>query len=339
MKPSRRTWRVRGVPISLDRVGLADALQAHPDLQCPETNTTENSDCDYVGNGASVHTLAPEFQLQDQVATVRFRCLPLCLAELEGKGQQVTISLQHPNHENRADDVRRTGKAIPAVKLTIDDHFDGITVLSAPTAEAHEFDVLAISGLGSHPFGSFVHKQDGHMWLSDSLPRDMPMARVMIYGYESGLQDSTSLAHIGDLAGPLSITLSSLLRSESKRRLILIGHSLGGLLIQEALIRIADSDVDSEVLDMLHGVLLFGVPNDGMAIESLIPMVNDQPNRFLVESLSAMNSQVLELQGRNFSEVLERASFELFCFYETDFSPTAALVRTTPIRYPLGTIC
>jgi hypothetical protein len=155
----------------------------------------------------------------------------------------------------------------------------------------------------------------------------MPTVRVMIYGYESGLQGSNSFAHLGDLASSLQIAVCRLLRSE-KKHLVLIGHSLGGLLIKEALIRIAESDSDSDLIGLIFGTLFFGVPNDGMDIESLIPMVNDQPNRFLLESLNSINPQILTLQKRNFSRVLKRSDLEMFCFYETRLSPTAAKVMS-----------
>jgi surfactin synthase thioesterase subunit len=111
-----------------------------------------------------------------------------------------------------------------------------------------------------------------------------------------------------------------------KKPLVLIGHSLGGLLIKEALIRIVDSDSESSLIDLVCGFVLFGVPNSGMDIESLVPMVNDQPNRSLLESLSDMNSQILRLQNRNFFRVLKQTTFKMFCFYETRLSPTAAKV-------------
>lgn len=214
---------------------------------------------------------------------------------------------------------------IRVVKVTIDEHFDGITTLVSPSNdEEHQIDVLAVSGLGSHAFGSFVHKEDGNMWLTDSLPQDIPTARVMIYGYKSGLQHSTGLVQLDDLAKPLQMAISQLL--EQRKPLLLIGHSLGGLLIKEALIQIGEAGFELGLLDSIPGILLFDAPNDGMEIESLVPMVNDQPNRFLLESLNALNSQILRLQRREFSKVLIRSKCQLYCFYETELSPTAAKV-------------
>ncbi|KAK7729352.1 hypothetical protein SLS63_006225 [Diaporthe eres] len=84
---------------------------------------------------------------------------------------------------------------------------------------------------------------------------------------------------------------------------------------------------------MIMGALLFGTPNDGLDIESLVPMVNDQPNRSLLESLSCKNSQVLRRQRQEFSEVLERTNLQLFCLYETEVSPTATQIQKMTTSY------
>ena len=324
MHPTRQTWRVRGIPLDFDKRRLADVLQHHPSLQITKTAGVNEEDNDSSNNDIWVHTLAPDLR-SDQVATIGFRHLPAQLATLERSGQFL-IDIQVSSKNTHAG-VKRKIDSLQTVILAIDQHFNGITVLYAPPTGEHQIDVVAASGLGSHPFGSFVHKGDGHMWLSNSLPRDMPTARVMIYGYESGLQGSNRFAHLGDLAGSLQIAVCRLPRSE-KKHLVLIGHCLGGLLIKEALIRIAESDSDSDLIGLVFGSLFFGVPNDGMDIESLIPIANDQPNRFLLESLNSINPQILTLQKRNFSRVLERSDFEMFCFYETRLSPTAAKVMS-----------
>ena len=324
MHPNNRTWRVRGIPLEYDEGRLADALQNHADLQVPDDAASGDDHDKGRDIDVYVHTLAPDLRSRGQVATVRFASLPPPLEKLDRKGQ---LPLEIPNIlEAPPAGAKQQRRKPQTAKITIDDHFLGVTVLySPPPEDEHHIDVLAVSGLGSHPFGSFAHKREGNMWLSDSLPQDWPTARVMIYGYESGLERSTSFANLGDLASSLRIAIMRL-RSESKRRLVLIGHSLGGLLIKEALSQIVESDSGSGALDFVSGILFFGVPNDGMNIESLIPMVNDQPNRFLLESLNAMNSQILALQRRNFSKILGRTDFDMFCFFETELSPTAAKV-------------
>jgi protein SERAC1 len=313
------------VPLDFDKKRLSDVLRHHEALQCPKDVAANNADNDSGGNGVWVHTLAPDLQFSDQVATIRFRNLPTQLGTLERNGQ-LTIDINVSPKSTRAS-VSQKRDSVETVRLAIDQHFNGITTLFSPSVAEHQIDILAISGLGSHAFGSFEHKGDGHVWLSDNLPRDMPTARVMIYGYESGLQHSTSLTNLDDLASSLQITLFRVLKSGKNKHLILVGHSLGGLLIKEALIQMVESDSESDLIGLVSGFLLFGVPNDGMDIESLIPIVNNQPNRFLLELLNAMNPQIMRLQKRNFGKVLGKTNFEMFCFYETRLSPTAIKVR------------
>lgn len=57
--------------------------------------------------------------------------------------------------------------------------------------------IIAISGLASHAFGSWAHS-DECMWLRDYLPRYVDNARIMIYGYTSELQHTSSFSVLQD---------------------------------------------------------------------------------------------------------------------------------------------
>lgn len=314
---SRRTWRIRGVPHELDKARLSHILQDHPDLRLSDQDEPL---LDNRGNGAHVHTLAQDhLRAHEQVATVRFGTIPF---RLEAK-RPIPITI---NTNLQGTIIHQGKKPVRAAVMTIDEHFEGITTLISPLAHKHQIDVLAVSGLGSHAFGSFVNKEDGNMWLADNIGKDLPNARAMIYGYESGLQNSTSFVQFPDLAGPLLVAIQQLIASKQKKHILLIGHSLGGLLVKQALI--ASSE---DVLDTVLGILLFGAPNDGMDIRSLIPIVGNQPNRSLLESLNSMNSQVLRHQREEFPRILHHINYQLFCFYETELSPTAAEVGA--LRY------
>lgn len=309
----RLTWRVRGVPLDFDEKKLENFLQHHPGLKI--VAAANEADERKRHNTVRVQTLARDVR-HGQIATVRFLSVP---TQLERKDELLVVSpVNIPENVER-----RSSHHVP--RLSIDQHFRDVTVLFAPLPGEHEFDILAVPGLGGHAFSSFVSKTDRHMWLSDTLPGDIPTARVMTYGYDSRLPYSTSFATLDDLAQTLRIAICRVVRSERKH-LILIGHGLGGLLIKEALIKLAESNSDSDVLGLVVGALFFGVPNDGMDIESLLPMVTNQPNQILLGTLHNANSQILALQRRSFSALLKRANFELYCFYETQLSPTGAKV-------------
>ena len=91
----------------------------------------------------------------------------------------------------------------------------------------------------------------------------------------------------------------------------------------------SEDEDDMKLLKSVYGVIFFGVPHDGMDISSLIPMVGNKPNRFLIESIDRIKSQILSVQQREFHNALGvKGEAEVFCFYETKLSPTAQLVRT-----------
>ncbi|KAF5533396.1 kinesin light chain 1 [Fusarium mexicanum] len=194
-------------------------------------------------------------------------------------------------------------------------------------------NIIAISGLGSHAFRSFEERDGDHMWLRDSLPYDLtredtlnPMARVMVYGYESCVANSNSFQSLEDLATSFYNSLLALAYTPTTRPIIFIAHSLGGLIIKETLITLSKSKNEDnlKLVKAVYGIVFFGVPHDGMDISSLIPMVENGPNRFLVESINRINSQILSIQRREFHTALGgEGDSEIICFYETEESRTA----------------
>lgn len=85
------------------------------------------------------------------------------------------------------------------------------------------------------------------------------------------------------------------------------------------------SESSQEIIDSTYRELFFGVPNQGMDIKSLIPMVKDQPNQALLHPLET-ELQVFCEQCRNFPAAFDYKDSEIVCFYETVMSPTAVLV-------------
>lgn len=96
---------------------------------------------------------------------------------------------------------------------------------------------IALSGLGGHAFGSFKSRGGDFMWLRDDLPYSIPNAGIFIYGYDTRLQGSTSLQCLEDLGLSFKDALLSLLgeslKSNRMKVLVLLGHSLGGLIVKE----------------------------------------------------------------------------------------------------------
>ncbi len=71
---------------------------------------------------------------------------------------------------------------------------------------------IALTGLGGHAFGSFKERDGAHMWLRDSLPKDVQSARVFTYGYDSVIPNSRSFQDLEALASTFRRMLVDLRR-------------------------------------------------------------------------------------------------------------------------------
>ena len=183
---------------------------------------------------------------------------------------------------------------------------------------------VAISGLGSHAFGSWKDRHSPYMWLRDALPEYLPNARVMIYGYDSKLVGSHSFQNLGDVGSRFRASLKVALGPVPRERpLIFMAHSLGGLVLKEAMVQMASgSDADSRNLKATFGILFFGVPNQGMDISSLLSMVRGQPNLHFLSTLSKDGGFLQGLVER-FQATFAFQDSHIYSFYETNTSPTA----------------
>lgn len=64
------------------------------------------------------------------------------------------------------------------------------------------------------------------------MPKDLPNARILTYGYDTMLPGSKSNAQISEYANQFLESLKHA-RQNPHRPILFIGHSLGGLLIKE----------------------------------------------------------------------------------------------------------
>ncbi|KAI1211486.1 uncharacterized protein F4807DRAFT_472944 [Annulohypoxylon truncatum] len=209
--------------------------------------------------------------------------------------------------------------------LVLDTHFRGMTPLNDVEEAKHEFNCIAISGLASHPFGSWQPKgrDKSFMWLRDELPRAIPETRISIYGYDTTLAGSTSFQSIQDLAVSLIDHIkSSGWALPSAKPLIFLAHSLGGIVLKEMFTFLADSDeLAAHILGLFKGGIFFGVPSQGMSTSHLLAMVKNQVNEQMVHDLSSGSEYLQELDDK-FSGLSLVRDIRIYWGYETKTSPT-----------------
>ncbi|KAF8535741.1 hypothetical protein BDD12DRAFT_891916 [Trichophaea hybrida] len=215
-----------------------------------------------------------------------------------------------------------------AALLKIDSQFYSLTPLNVPVGEAVA-DVIAVTGLAGHAFESWRNRETNQMWLKDLLPHDVQNIRIMSYGYDSSLlgdgkADNRLLDH-----QRLFIQDSENARSSVKtnRPIIFIGHSLGGILILQALIECKRNREHTHILDAMHSIIFFGTPHQGMRTYDLEEMVDAESSGYETSRHNLLRqlregSEFLENQKEDLSYIWEEYKPKIISFYESVQTPT-----------------
>ncbi|PTB53172.1 hypothetical protein M431DRAFT_509509 [Trichoderma harzianum CBS 226.95] len=288
------TFRISNIPLEVTRDKLEDILTKLP--KTTETGHGQSNLLRFSYSPAAGSMLAKRFA----VATVTFAEAP-DLGELE-KFLKKTIG------------DRDTG-------VIVDLDFFGLTPLADPLQNTF-VDIIAVTGLSGHAFGSWQPKSKPDMWLRDFLPGSIPNARVLTYGYDTKLPGSRSKSSILQLSRKLLESIKTTRDESTKHRpLILIGHSLGGLVVKQALVQASEgSEDDLAVFRSCYAVMFFAVPNRGLDNLNLMSMVKGQPNEDLVRNLG-VESPFLNHLHESFHRRFTLNS-EIICVFETKTTPT-----------------
>ncbi|KAI1145588.1 hypothetical protein F4825DRAFT_443498 [Nemania diffusa] len=242
-----------------------------------------------------------------KVATLMFTTLPSLVLDYKTNNQW-NINVQTPELMHI---------------LVLDTHFLGMTPLNDVDHLSHKYDCIAISGLASHPFGSWQPKggDKTFMWIRDALPKHVHGIRTVIYGYDTKLADSQSIERIPDISLQLINSLTTYgWGSRSSKYVIFLAHSLGELVLRDALRHIANG-YSKELLHCLRGALFFGVPNLGMEQAYFRAIVQGNPNGDLIDDL-ALGSEYLRQLRDDLSKTIVNQHFKQFWAYETLQSST-----------------
>nr|POF14119.1 nephrocystin-3 [Quercus suber] len=215
----------------------------------------------------------------------------------------------------------------------VDKDFHGFTPLCDP--EDAQVDIVAVMGLGGHALGSFRTADGTSVWLRDFASEDVPRARFITYGYDSKVAAKVSTQGLSAIAHTLLDGLAIFRRrtQTSKQPLCFVCHSLGGVVLKEALVissKVTEPKYEElrQVAMSTYGLLLMGVPNLGLKHNQLKSVVDGEPNDGFVRDLLVQSdgepSQFLNYLTIEFASLdrRRRSPFEIISYYETKTSPT-----------------
>ncbi|KAK0665214.1 hypothetical protein QBC41DRAFT_16307 [Cercophora samala] len=143
---------------------------------------------------------------------------------------------------------------------------------STSDAETHEIDIFAVHGLNprgkdisAHAWDTWRTPEgpDGRLWLQQDLPRVVPDARIFLYEYDSKAVFGKDRSTFIDKATELLETVRCERDKKDTRPILFIGHSLGGLLIKQALINAHNNPKFTEIKDVTTGLAFFATPHNG----------------------------------------------------------------------------
>ncbi|KAI1171350.1 hypothetical protein F4777DRAFT_565724 [Nemania sp. FL0916] len=188
------------------------------------------------------------------------------------------------------------------------------------TIEDARVDVVFVHGLTGHREKTWTAEGETDPWPKSLLPKDLPTARIILYGYDADVLHLTRVVGqntIRDHARALINDLKPLRREAKRRPIIFVVHSLGGLVVQDALVICNNpiDEADGNIVECTRGVVFLGTPHRGAGLaEFAASVVNvislvKLPNKKLLEVLNK-NSDILANITEGFLNLVTRRNRE-----------------------------
>ncbi|KAF2499993.1 hypothetical protein BU16DRAFT_233539 [Lophium mytilinum] len=212
-----------------------------------------------------------------------------------------------------------------------------------------EIDIILVQGLGSHPFYTWVKKAPAPdatapsrfrdkvkgwknwkrdkdeevstaelMWPRDLLVPRFQNARIATYSYKSDWKDrdvDTSLRKCAEQF--LNVLFQHRQHAHERQRpLVLIGHSLGGLVIQQALVIAVHQKEFADIRRFVGGIIFLGAPfqgSDAAMYAEWLAELGRLPSATLLQSL-VKNCPSLHALSRDFWGSYSEC--DIVCFFE-----------------------
>ncbi|KAH6683908.1 hypothetical protein B0J14DRAFT_571676 [Halenospora varia] len=195
-------------------------------------------------------------------------------------------------------------------------------------------DIVAVHGL--NPTNKASHAEltwtaGGKLWLRDFLPKRLPRARVLLFGYNSNVAFETSTAGVLEQAENLLNLLDLHRKADENRPIIFVAHSLGGIVVKRALVEAKLNDKYGAIRASTFGIAFFATPHRGgnnatlgNIVAKIAKTVMWNPGNTFMDHLKK-NSLFTENLTNEFKHQYE--DYSILSFYETrGFKNTANVV-------------
>ncbi|CAD6441286.1 cb3ba11b-506d-45aa-9e63-7c7903804476 [Sclerotinia trifoliorum] len=151
---------------------------------------------------------------------------------------------------------------------------DPIKILHNPANAT--VDIIAVHGLGSSVETTWTHKGTKKLWLRDFLHLDFPTARIMTYRHNSKWMGGATAKDLTGYGKQFLSAVQDSREGSEDRPIIIIAHSFGGLLIEQALVTAKRPIVDARfkeknrrLVSSLAGIIFLGTPHAGSGYSRL----------------------------------------------------------------------
>lgn len=184
-------------------------------------------------------------------------------------------------------------------------------------------DIVAVHGLRGDARNTWTESKSKKLWLQDFLPIDIDVPRVMSFDYNAAAAFGNTTAEICDHASSL---LGSLIARrgeevEAARPIVFIAHSLGGIIVKQALVIAHDNRADYDCIeDNTKGIFFFATPhqgsgfaNYGKVLATIATRLSNSPAPKLLAALEH-NSKDLSTLTAQFANLPRH--FQISTFYE-----------------------
>lgn len=209
---------------------------------------------------------------------------------------------------------------------------DGVKVLH--DSEDAVIDICFVHGLTGNRESTWTARGQSKPWPAALLPPKLEgAARVLTYGYDAYVVQASSVASSNGLTEHAKNLLHDLTNNRraanaSNRPLVLVAHSLGGLISKEAVLlsREASQEQLESIFKCLRGIVFMGTPHRGswMADWAKIPSsalgIVKSTNKSLLKILETDNTHLKSVQDRFETMILQQQrtgrEIGIACFFE-----------------------